>query len=150
MPTAALIRPHQLFAPHPAVAGRWWCSSSKTLFFRQFTCHDQKLMLHRATVRRYAAEVPPKAKCIDAHQLEQLASWSPSRGDGTGRSGHPRGLRGLAPSKTTRRQEIREDGERSAGATGETRDPEGVGSPDSRGEAGEMKGERAMRVFGMR
>ena len=72
MPTAALIYPHQLFDPHPAVAGADVVFLVEDpLFFRQFAFHKQKLMLHRATMKRYAAEVLPKAKYIDAHQLEQ-------------------------------------------------------------------------------
>ncbi len=72
MPTAALIYPHQLFAPHPAVAGADAVFLVEDpLFFHQYAFHKQKLMLHRATMKRYAAEVLPKAKYLDAHQLEQ-------------------------------------------------------------------------------
>jgi deoxyribodipyrimidine photolyase-related protein len=39
------------------------------LLFRQYAFHKQKLMLHRATMKRYAAEVLPRAKYVDAHQL---------------------------------------------------------------------------------
>ena len=70
MPTAALIYPHQLFEPHPAVAGADVVFLVEDpLLFRQFAFHRQKLMLHRATMKRYAAEVVPKAKYLDAHTL---------------------------------------------------------------------------------
>jgi deoxyribodipyrimidine photolyase-related protein len=72
MPTAALIYPHQLFDPHPAVAGvDVVFLVEDPLYFRQYAFHRQKLMLHRATMKRYAAEVHPKARYVDAHQLEQ-------------------------------------------------------------------------------
>jgi len=70
MPTAALIYPHQLFDPHPAVAGADVVFLVEDpLFFRQYAFHKQKLMLHRATMKRFAAEVIPKAKYLDAHTL---------------------------------------------------------------------------------
>ncbi|MBM3979917.1 MAG: cryptochrome/photolyase family protein [Planctomycetes bacterium] len=72
MPTAALIYPHQLFDTHPAVAGADVVFLVEDpLFFRQYAFHKQKLMLHRASMKRYAAEVLPKANYIDAQQLEQ-------------------------------------------------------------------------------
>jgi deoxyribodipyrimidine photolyase-related protein len=71
MPTAALIYPHQLFHPHPAVAGADAVFLVEDpLFFRQYAFHRQKLVLHRATMKRYAAEVLPKAEYVDAHQLD--------------------------------------------------------------------------------
>ncbi|MBA4192419.1 MAG: cryptochrome/photolyase family protein [Planctomycetaceae bacterium] len=70
MPTAALVYPHQLFDPHTAVTGADAVFLVEDpLFFRQYRFHRQKLMLHRATMKRYAAEVLPKANYIDAHQL---------------------------------------------------------------------------------
>jgi len=70
MLTAALVYPHQLFQPHPAVAGADVVFLVEDpLFFRQYAFHKQKLMLHRATMKRYAREVFPKARYIDAHQL---------------------------------------------------------------------------------
>ena len=72
MPTAALVYPHQLFNPHPAVAGADAAFLVEDpLFFRQYAFHKQKLMLHRATMKRYAREVFPKARYVDAHQLDQ-------------------------------------------------------------------------------
>jgi len=70
MPTAALVYPHQLFDPHPAVAeADVVLLVEDPLFFRQYAFHRQKLMLHRATMKRYAAEVLPKARYVDAHQI---------------------------------------------------------------------------------
>ena len=72
MPTAALIYPHQLFEPHPAVAGADAVFLVEDpLFFRQYAFHKQKLMLHRATMKRYASEVCPQARYVDARQLDQ-------------------------------------------------------------------------------
>ncbi|CAN5593112.1 cryptochrome/photolyase family protein [soil metagenome] len=70
MPTAALIYPHQLFDSHPAVAGADVVFLVEDpLFFRQYAFHKQKLMLHRATMKRYAHEVSPRVRYIDADQL---------------------------------------------------------------------------------
>ncbi len=70
MPIAALIYPNQLFSPHPAVIGADVVFLVEDpLFFRQYAFHKQKLMLHRATMKRYAEEVLPHARYIDAHQL---------------------------------------------------------------------------------
>ncbi|MEO2091367.1 MAG: cryptochrome/photolyase family protein [Gemmataceae bacterium] len=74
MPTAALIYPHQLFDPHPAVAGADAVFLVEDpLFFRQYRFHRQKLILHRATMKRYAREVIPAARYIDAHALAATA-----------------------------------------------------------------------------
>ncbi len=70
MPTAALVYPHQLFDPHPAVAGADVVFLVEDpVFFRQCAFHKQKLMLHRATMKRYAREVVPGAEYVDARHL---------------------------------------------------------------------------------
>jgi deoxyribodipyrimidine photolyase-related protein len=71
MPTAALIYPHQLFETHPALAG----SDSVVLvedplFFRQYPFHRQKLLFHRATMKRYADGLSGTVQYLDAHQLD--------------------------------------------------------------------------------
>ncbi len=72
MSTAALIYPHQLFDPHPTVPGADVVFLVEDpLLFQQYAFHRQKLMLHRATMKRYAHEVYPQARYVDAHQLEQ-------------------------------------------------------------------------------
>jgi len=56
MRTAALVYPHQLFADHPAVAGAdAVVLVEDPLFFTQYRFHRQKLILHRASMKRYAA-----------------------------------------------------------------------------------------------
>ena len=63
MSAAALVFPHQLFAAHPALApGRPVFLSEDPLFFgndrhHPVAFHKQKLVLHRASVRAYAAEL---------------------------------------------------------------------------------------------
>jgi deoxyribodipyrimidine photolyase-related protein len=70
MPAAALIYPHQLFDPHPAVAGADAVYLVEDpLFFKQYAFHKQKLMLHRATMKRYAREIVPKVRYVDAKEL---------------------------------------------------------------------------------
>ena len=72
MSTAALIYPHQLFDPHPAALGADVVFMVEDpLLFRQYAFHKQKLILHRATMKRYVREVYPQARYVDAHQLEQ-------------------------------------------------------------------------------
>jgi deoxyribodipyrimidine photolyase-related protein len=72
MRTATLVYPYQLFDPHPAVAGADVVFLVEDpLSFRQYTFHRQKLILHRATMKRYAREVVPAARYVDARQLER-------------------------------------------------------------------------------
>jgi deoxyribodipyrimidine photolyase-related protein len=74
MRTAALIYPHQLFESHPAAAGADEVFLVEDpLFFRQYAFHKQKVMLHRATMKRYAREVLPRARYVDAHQLDRTS-----------------------------------------------------------------------------
>jgi deoxyribodipyrimidine photolyase-related protein len=69
MPTAALVYPHQLFDPHPAAVGADVVFVVEDpLFFTQYSFHRQKLILHRASMKRFAATVP-KVKYLDARQL---------------------------------------------------------------------------------
>lgn len=75
MPIAALIYPHQLFQPHPAVLGADVVFLVEDpLFFRQYAFHKQKLILHRATMKRYQSEFIPRARYVDAHHLEHSGS----------------------------------------------------------------------------
>jgi deoxyribodipyrimidine photolyase-related protein len=74
MLTAALIYPHQLFDPHPAVMGADVVFLVEDpLFFRQYAFHKQKLLLHRASMNRYFREILPAAQYLDAHQLKDTA-----------------------------------------------------------------------------
>ncbi len=55
MSIASIIFPHQLFREHPAVMpGRIVYLVEEWLFFHQYRFHQQKLLLHRATMRMYA------------------------------------------------------------------------------------------------
>jgi deoxyribodipyrimidine photolyase-related protein len=70
MPTAALVYPHQLFHPHPAASGADVVFLVEDpLFFRQYAFHKQKLMLHRAAMKRYAREHFPRARYVDVSEL---------------------------------------------------------------------------------
>lgn len=73
MHTAALIYPHQLFADHPAKTGAdTLFLVEDPLFFRQYPFHKQKLMLHRAAMRRYAQQ-QPNARIVESRDLESTA-----------------------------------------------------------------------------
>jgi len=71
--SAALVFPHQLYADHPA------CRDVNTvyvvedpLFFRQYRFHRQKLMFHRATMKRFAAaqkDAGRRVRYIDSADL---------------------------------------------------------------------------------
>ena len=78
---AALIYPHQLFDPHPAVAGAEVCFLIEDpLFFSQYRWHSQKLVLHRAAMMHYAARLRrgrQKVEYVEAHQLETTADIVP-------------------------------------------------------------------------
>ncbi len=50
-----LIFPHQLFKQHPAIkSGRTVYLVEETLFFNQYNFHQQKIILHRASMKAYA------------------------------------------------------------------------------------------------
>lgn len=78
MTAAALIYPHQLFADHPALVKRSQAVMiEEPLLFSQFPFHRQKLMLHRATMKRYAGELQKKGVVvhyIEASELTDTAS----------------------------------------------------------------------------
>ena len=55
MTTVVLIFPHQLFIDHPCTEkGRVVYLIEEWLFFRQYPFHKQKLLLHRASMKKYA------------------------------------------------------------------------------------------------
>lgn len=78
MTSAALIYPHQLFRDHPALAGTAMVVFVEDpLFFRQYRFHRQKLMLHRASMKSYAASLADSGhnvRYIDARQLQSSQS----------------------------------------------------------------------------
>jgi deoxyribodipyrimidine photolyase-related protein len=52
---ASIIFPHQLFRQHPAlISGKIVYLVEEWLYFHQYNFHQQKLLLHRATMRMYA------------------------------------------------------------------------------------------------
>ena len=69
-----LVYPHQLFARHPAVAkGRPVHLIEDTLFFGNdphwpAAMHSQKLMLHRASMKAYAAELEATGHQVHYHE----------------------------------------------------------------------------------
>ena len=74
MPTAALIYPHQLYADQPALAGadRVYLIEDP-LLFAQYTFHRQKLILHRASMTRYAAGLKQPVEVVEASRLKTTA-----------------------------------------------------------------------------
>lgn len=78
MQTAAIIYPHQLFHPHPALAGaNKIFVVEEPLFFRQYSFHRQKLILHRATMKRFVQDHAPRARYIDASELQTTGDIVP-------------------------------------------------------------------------
>ena len=88
MPAASLIFPHQLFARHPAIArGRLCVLVEDSLFFRDerypLQNHKQRLLLHRASMKVYAAGLERAGHevrymdwqegCTITHVLDSLA-----------------------------------------------------------------------------
>jgi deoxyribodipyrimidine photolyase-related protein len=66
---AALIYPHQLFADHPAsVDVSHVVMVEEPLLFSQYPFHRQKLMLHRATMKRFVDSL--RTKDITVHYIE--------------------------------------------------------------------------------
>jgi deoxyribodipyrimidine photolyase-related protein len=75
---AALIYPHQLFAEHPALAGvSRAVLVEEPLLFTHYRFHRQKLVLHRATMKRFAAGLrrrQVKVHYVEAGQLTDTAA----------------------------------------------------------------------------
>jgi deoxyribodipyrimidine photolyase-related protein len=58
MKEVAIVFPHQLFKEHPAIqTGREVWLVEESLFFTQFPFHQQKLLLHRASMQAYADQL---------------------------------------------------------------------------------------------
>ena len=73
MTRAALIYPHQLFADHPALAGASRAVMvEEPLYFTQLRYHRQKLILHRATMRRFADDL--RRRHVEARELSETAA----------------------------------------------------------------------------
>src|SRR5687768_12291925 len=66
MKTVTLIFPHQLFADHPALAiDRPVYLVEESLFFNQYHFHQQKILLHRASMKAYAAALTGKGFTVN-------------------------------------------------------------------------------------
>jgi len=81
-----LIYPHQLFRPHPAGVGAdLTVLVEDPLFFKQYSFHAQKLVFHRASMKRLAAELSglgAEVAYVEAHELEEtgdIAKWLKKR-----------------------------------------------------------------------
>ena len=69
MSVASLIYPHQLFSHHPAAIGADQVYLIEDpLLFSQYSFHKQKIIMHRASMKRYA-ETVPNARIISADQI---------------------------------------------------------------------------------
>lgn len=78
MTRAALIYPHQLFAEHPALKGVTRAVLiEEPLLFAQYRFHRQKLILHRATMMRFAERLRlqgVKVHYVTADQVSDTAA----------------------------------------------------------------------------
>ncbi|MFM9067882.1 MAG: cryptochrome/photolyase family protein [Planctomycetota bacterium] len=78
---AALIYPHQLFPQHPAIGTAGLCFLIEDpLFFRQYRFHAAKLVLHRASMQQYRAQLEKSGRrvvYVEAGQLPQTADICP-------------------------------------------------------------------------
>lgn len=77
MTTAALVYPHQLFDPHPALDGAdTIVLVEDPLYFTQYPFHQQKLVLHRASMKAYAAKLQADGHTVlylDSAQLDNTS-----------------------------------------------------------------------------
>lgn len=81
--TARLILPHQLFEEHlDAPASTHMVLLEDDLFFRQFKFHKQKLILHRASMKRFEQRLDSAgfatsyiATCATQTSKTQLGEW---------------------------------------------------------------------------
>ena len=66
---STVVFPHQLFEQHPALKkGRHVFLFEDPLFFSQYNFHKQKLILHRASMKSYAAKLT-----ADGYEVTYLA-----------------------------------------------------------------------------
>jgi deoxyribodipyrimidine photolyase-related protein len=82
MTRAALIYPHQLFADHPALLGvSQAVLVEEPLLFTQYRFHRQKLILHRASMRRFAEDLRErklKVHYVEAEEVADTAAIGPA------------------------------------------------------------------------
>ncbi len=73
-----LIFPHQLFRNHPALAtGRTIILIEEWLFFRQFRFHQQKIVLHRASMQAWHAQLT--AEGMDTWYIDSQSAFADVR-----------------------------------------------------------------------
>lgn len=73
MSSVALVYPHQLFAENLAVQGvDHVILVEDPLFFKQFSFHRQKLILHRASMQKYAARLRATGKIVQTIEASGL------------------------------------------------------------------------------
>lgn len=71
MKTVSLIFPHQLFADQPALANeRPVYLVEESLFFNQYNFHQQKILLHRASMKAYAGLLTARGFAV--HYIEAI------------------------------------------------------------------------------
>ncbi len=88
-PSAALIFPHQLYAGHPALDGvSRAVLVEEPLHFTQYRFHRQKLILHRATMRRLAHDLRGRGLRVDYIEATEIAETA-----GIARALHALGIR---------------------------------------------------------
>ncbi|MFN7915678.1 MAG: cryptochrome/photolyase family protein [Vicinamibacterales bacterium] len=74
MSVAALVLPHQLFDPHPAMQGASRIVLvEEPLFFTQYAFHAQKLRFHRETMTRYLRRLAAQGLQVDRVDAHELA-----------------------------------------------------------------------------
>ena len=78
MSEITLIFPHQLFIQHPCLKDkRPVYLVEEQLFFKQFNFHQQKLVLHRASMKKYADYLTQKK--IPVEYIDSTSEWSDVR-----------------------------------------------------------------------
>jgi len=72
---AALIYPHQLFVPHPAIRDADLCVLvEEPLFLTQYRFHRQKLILHRASMEHFAGQLRRQGRRVRYVERGELDS----------------------------------------------------------------------------
>lgn len=88
-----LVMPHQLFEAHlDAAEGTRFVLVEHDLMFRQYRFHTQKLVLHRASMRRFAERLRGRGYDVEVVETD---------GRTTSRAATARLLRRLAPARVT-------------------------------------------------
>jgi deoxyribodipyrimidine photolyase-related protein len=78
MQAVSIIFPHQLFNPHPALhKERPAYLVEEYLFFRQYNFHQQKLVLHRASMKMFETHIQKKVSSV--HYIESKEKISDIR-----------------------------------------------------------------------